>query len=122
MKQEFEGFSAYIRSASTTDARMIMIRAWEFQKRLRSRVVPDDYTEGALFGMLDCIIELARVLTAPGPVVRFSIAKRRYRAHEAVLALQDELRRQMNEDEEDGPEVSSAVSPSVQPVAVRRAG
>ncbi len=98
MEQEFEAFSAFIRSTSNTDARVIMFRAWEFQKMLRARITPDDYVDAAMFSMFDSVIALARVLSENGPVLKFTIAKRRYHAHEALLALQDEARRQTDED------------------------
>ena len=66
-------------------------------ERITALVEPDVYTDGALDGVRAALAGFAAVLRQADTLPRFTVARRRHNAHEAVWALHDELGRQCSQ-------------------------
>lgn len=94
LEVNFEELAGLVRAATPFDHARLEPAFTELAGRIAAHGEPDIYTEGALEGVRTAIGAFLAVLRQDGTLPRFTLARRRHHAHEAVWALHDEFRRQ----------------------------
>lgn len=94
LEREFENLVSLVRTAALSDLAPLDAAITDLFHRISALGEPDVYTDGALDGVQAAIGEFATALRQASTLPRFTVARRRYNAKEALWALHDELHRQ----------------------------
>ncbi len=94
LDEDFKALAMRVCSATPENGMQLEAAFAALALRITTLIEPDVYTDGALDGARAAIAEFLAGLHQSDTLPRFTIARRRHFAHEALWALHDELRRQ----------------------------